>query len=229
MSMNKHKKKNKRFSRAVILTTVLAILVFGSVSTTIAFLITGTESIKNVFFPAEVKTKVHWTYNDDSKTSMNVKVKNESDIDVYIRAVVTVNWVKIDQNGIRHIYSEAPVGSRINNGVLDNGTSVENNTDYDYTMNLQSGQGTWLLKDYGGGEIIFYYTEPVWFYNNGGNENYTSNLFSQFQRLYRDGQPEGYDVEVEVVASGIQTVPANVVQDEWGVELDDSGNIIAVK
>lgn len=208
MIMAKNRKKNDRFNRTLALTTALIILIVASVSSTIAFLITDTDPITNVFIPSKVTTEVYW--DTDSETGFTAKVTNTSDINSYIRAAVVVNWVKTDPDGTRHVHSEAPI---------EKAPLEETPENCDYTIKYNGN--TWICKEYDNGEIIYYFTKPV---EPGKN---TTNLISQFKQL-RDG-PEGYELEIEIVASGIQSVPVTVVEDKWGVVLDNSGNIVSVK
>ena len=39
--------------------------------------------------------------------------------------------------------------------------------------------------------------------------------------------PAGYDLQVTILADGIQSVPADAVQQAWGVTVDSSGQLTA--
>ena len=204
MSMNKHKRQNKRFNRAVLLTTILTILIFGSVSTTIAFLITGTDSITNIFVPANVETTVVMWKGGEGYDGIRCRVRNESDISAYIRAAVVVNWVKTDGAGNRHIHAIAP----------------EEGVDYQIEFNTQN----WIKAEYPNEEVIYYAKEPVGPCSiEGGEKKYSTDyaLFNNFKQISTVNQPDGYELEVEVVASGIQSVPYGVVSDKWNVTVVD--------
>lgn len=64
-----------------------------------------------------------------------------------------------------------------------------------------------------------------WYYNgvvDAGSS--TSNLIQKCEPIESAEKPEGYDLNVEILASSIQTDPANAVQDAWGMQFNtDSG------
>ena len=67
----------------LVLTVALSLAIVG---TTLAYIITQTDILQNIFEPAKVDIEIKG--ND---------IENKSDVDVYIRAAVVVNWV--DDNG----------------------------------------------------------------------------------------------------------------------------------
>ena len=69
----------------------------------------------------------------------------------------------------------------------------------------------WFLKD-----GIYYYKMPV--AANGGE---TTNLLKT--PITQDAAPEGYHLEVTVLAESIQAAPSKAVADSWGVGVDSNG------
>lgn len=113
----------------------LLVLLCCTVAGTLAYLVTSTNSVTNTFTPAEVKTEVTESFVEDKGelVKSNVQIKNNGNIDAYIRAAVIINWA--DANG----------------NVYGGGTPVEG-TDYTVPV-LQNG---WIkVGDY------YYYTSAV--------------------------------------------------------------------
>ena len=89
--------------------------------------------------------------------------------------------------------------------------------DADYTITLADNFGENWLTDSNG----FYYCKaPV------APDSETPQLIKECRVI--DGKaPEGYHLSVEIIASAIQSVPSNVVTEQWGVTVTD-GNITGV-
>ena len=210
------KKHNKRFSKTAILATVLSVLIFGSVSTTLAFLIVGTESIVNLFVPAKVETSVNLEdeINNGNNLGKRAEIYNNGDVPIYVRAAIVVNWVKTDENGERHVYSEAPKGA--------DPEVVSKSEDGTYDYSIRINNSSWKSRTYPNGEVIYYFLHHV---GVGENQNVTTNLFTKFKQVEGANQPEGYELEIEVVATGIQSVPVDVVEREWNVDIGPDGLI----
>ncbi len=124
-------KLNKKL---IALSLALVSLLLVAVGSTAAYLFTKTEPVKNVFDPAYVTCEVVETFDTVNNIKTNVGVKNTSDIPVYIRAAVVVNWV--DANGA--ISAKAPVLG----------------TDYSIAYDLANG---WAI----GSDGYYYYASPV--------------------------------------------------------------------
>lgn len=69
----------------------------------------------------------------------------------------------------------------------------------------------WFLKD-----GIYYYKMPV-----AANDGVTTNLLQT--PITQDAAPEGYHLEVTVLAESIQAAPSKAVTDSWGVRVDSNG------
>lgn len=68
----------------------------------------------------------------------------------------------------------------------------------------------WFLKD-----GIYYYKMPV------AAKDFTTNLLQT--PITQDAAPEGYHLEVTVLAESIQAAPSTAVQQSWGVGVDSNG------
>lgn len=68
----------------------------------------------------------------------------------------------------------------------------------------------WFLKD-----GIYYYKMPV------AAKDFTTNLLKT--PITQDAAPEGYHLEVTVLAESIQAAPSKAVTDSWGVRVDNNG------
>ena len=67
---------------------------------------------------------------------------------------------------------------------------------------------------------IYYYTKPVGPVDAKPN-NVTTNLLQT--PITQDAAPEGYHLEVTVLAESIQAAPSAAVQQSWGVGVDSNG------
>lgn len=63
---------------------------------------------------------------------------------------------------------------------------------------------------------IYYYKMPV-----AANDGETTNLLQT--PITQDAAPEGYHLEVTVLAESIQAAPSKAVTDSWGVGVDSNG------
>jgi len=74
-----------------VLTLLLAfLLLFGTVSGTLAFLVTSTKSVENTFTPSKVDVEIEEEFDGDKKT--NIRVKNTGDTDGYFRVKLVDYW-----------------------------------------------------------------------------------------------------------------------------------------
>ena len=130
-------------------------------------------------------------------TKSNVRIKNTGNIDAYIRAAVIVNWADAQGN----VYGGAtPEAGK------------------DYTLTLKTGENeNWFQ----GSDGYWYYTKPV-----APNDGLTDILIKSCAPA-ANMAPEGYDLQVTILADGIQSVPADAVQQAWGVTVDSSGQLTA--
>ena len=117
----------------LVLTVALSLAIVG---TTIAYIIDYTESLKNTFTPPVVDIE-----SDD--VSGNI-INNGSDVDVYLRAAVVVNWVN---NSDDSILSTKPVENT--DYTLDLGNNWVKGSDgfYYYTLKVAPDSADILVLD----------------------------------------------------------------------------------
>lgn len=87
----------RRNKKLVLLISVVAILILAlTAGTTLAWLKASSGSVVNTFEPAKVTSQVEEDITKGVKS--DVRIKNTSNIDAYIRATVVINWVDKDGN-----------------------------------------------------------------------------------------------------------------------------------
>lgn len=165
----------------------LLVLLCCTVAGTLAYLVTNTNSVTNTFTPAKVETEVTESFEDKdgTLTKSNVQIKNNGNIDAYIRAAIIINWADKQGN-----ISATPVN------------------DSDYEMTLGSG---WVkIGDY-------YYCKTTTAHGAS-----TAPLIISCAKTPSAAVPDGYDLQVTILADGIQAdgVGSNgktPMEDAWGV------------
>lgn len=127
-------KRNKN-KKLILLISIVAILILAlAAGTTLAWLNAKTDPMVNTFEPAKVTSEVEETL--DNAVKKDVKIKNTSNIDAYIRATVVINWV--DKAG--NVAGQKPV----------------ENTDYTISYNLSNDGGWWK-----GDDGYYYYSSAI--------------------------------------------------------------------
>lgn len=191
----------RRPLKVIALAFVLLLALALSIGGVVAFLSDSTESVKNVFTPSQVKTEVVETFNNGTKS--DVKIQNTGDTTAWIRAAVVVTW----QDASGNIYGTTPVA----------GT--------DYTLTLASNTG-WIA----GRDGFYYYQTPVKSREEDATNCYTGVMIESCKMSENATVPDGYSLCVEVLCSGIQSVPANVFNEQWGSSgLEVSNNALVAK
>ncbi|MBQ8623351.1 MAG: hypothetical protein IJ424_03110 [Oscillospiraceae bacterium] len=184
--------------KAMIIISLL--LIFGvTTASTLAYVVTKTDALVNLFESSEVGSAVSEKNNSNTETVFengvvenvvikeDVRIKNTGNTPAYIRAMVIINWKDVDGN----VYAESPV----------EGT--------DYNISYVSD---WVK----GADGFYYYTSPV-----EANE-YTKVLIeSCSQNRTLTVGDKTYNLSVEVVASSIQATPVNVVKEQWSSGVSD--------
>ena len=184
-------------NKKTIIIISIALLLLVCVGTTLAFVFTDTDPIENTFTPSQVSCAVVEANGDavygsivnTGTTKTNVKVINTGNTEAYIRVAVVINWSSAD-------------GEKV--WAIDPVPDVE----YRITYDLDNG---WFYKD-----GFFYYKEAI------SPTESTSELIKEAVLL---GDPPlgtdntQYYLSVEIVASAIQSTPAQTVSDNWGVSV----------
>lgn len=165
---------------------LLSVAVIGG---TLAFIFTKTDKTVNTFTPARVSCDVNEVFNGTEKR--NVSVKNTGNTDAYIRAYISVTWMKDDEARNQTVTAKAP---------------TENE---DYTITFSQNNG-WLK----GSDGYWYYCIPV------PADSSTETLIDKCKLKDGAIAPQGCHLSVEIVASAIQASPNTAVTSHWGVTLD---------
>lgn len=193
------RRKNRRRKRQSLIIAVVMILCSIIAGTTIAFLFTNTEHIKNIFTDAYVACDVQ--ENFDGTVKSDVTIKNTGEVQSYIRAQVVVTWMSDD--GLK-VTASKPI----------------DDTDYVIIYADETNTATNWEK---GSDGYWYYKLPV----DVGKE--TEKLVERCHLKEGVTVPEGFYLSVEIVASAIQSTPARAIMEQWnsGVSgVDDSTLII---
>lgn len=123
---------NKKVRRVFAISVAVILVLVAAVGTTLAYIATKTDGVKNVFDPVTITCEMIDGY----------MVENTGDYDAYIRAYFVVNWV--DANG--NVYGQKPI----------------ENTDYKVTSNWKNVGGSVSANNWElGNDSFYYYTSPV--------------------------------------------------------------------
>ena len=184
--------------KSIIIASVM-LLLLATVGTTLAYIFTETKPVENTFNPSKVScavvenngTPVTGSVTDTGNVKENVQIKNTGDTDAYIRVAVVVNWASADGSCV---WAQKPADD-----------------DYTITYNLSNG---W----FNGGDGFYYYSKAV----SPGES--TSVLIDEAKQLL--AAPKGTDgtqyyLSIEIVASAIQSTPETVVENHWGVTVEN--------
>ena len=95
------KKINKK---TLALLIAAALLLTITVSGTVAYLVDSTGAVKNVFEPGKVPPLIQEDFTQGAILKQNVTIKNDGNVDSYIRAMIIVTWQ--DTNG--NVYPKLP-------------------------------------------------------------------------------------------------------------------------
>lgn len=188
----KQRRKQERRVSALALVCIICCLVSGL---TLAYLVTSTDALTNVFGVPNFDTGISEDFSD-GLVKNDVKIQNTGDVDAYVRVMVVVTWV----NDAGEVYPQIPVEG----------------TDYTITWEPGETDTAWVQ----GEDDYWYYTTPI---VPGAA---TAVLFTDCKPV--EGKaPDGYNLSVEILSQSIQAVPADAVEDAWGVTV--SGDTIVVE
>lgn len=179
---NEHVEKRSHAKKPLAALVALVLIIGAVVGGTLAYLAARTDAIVNTFNPTKVDITVEEDFNGETKE--DVKIKNNGDTEVYIRATYVVTWKDAAEN----VYPEQP----------------QQGVDYTISLNLEQG---WIY--YNG---YYYYTAPV-------APDASTGVLIDLCTPVTGRAPKGYTLSVDVLASAIQSVPAEAVGQAWGVSI----------
>ena len=188
--------------KATLLVSLVLILTMG-IGATLAFLVDSTDDVENVFEPGRVPPTVVEEFDGDVKN--NVAVKNNGNVDAFIRVAVVANWVEVevDEDGDPVLVD----GKYVPTGNIAPVVPVKD-TDYEWTTPEDT---KWFYKD-----GYYYYSEAV-----ASGEN-TENLFTNCKLEEGVTPPEGYQLSIEILAQtihaeGMDSEGKRPVEEQWKV------------
>lgn len=197
----------KRIKKSVVLTVATIVLLTAVVGGSLAWLIDQTGIITNRFNAPKVDIDIEEDIKDLTKDK--VAIKNNSDIDVYVRVAIVATWKDKDGN----VYPEKPLL----------GTDYTWTQKYSYDGIVGVDDCSWY--EYGG---FYYYFDFVNHKFKALKPNQTTN--SLIESVVQTGSrtPEGYSLSVEIISQAIQANPEDVIEDTWGVRVSALGLIETV-
>lgn len=189
--------KNRRWQKSKAMLVSLLLIIGVTISGTLAYIVADSGPVNNTFTPSEVTTKVVETLNGTTKEE--VKIQNTGDTTAYIRAAVVITWQDEDGN----VLGEKPVAGE----------------DYtiEYATTIEQGAARWIK----GADGFYYWTSPVLSDDEDAFNCHTDVLINSCEaeniKVIVTGEDTvTYHLAVEVIGSGIQSVPTTVVTEEWG-------------
>lgn len=178
---------DRRSKKSAISLISLILVVCVAVGGVLAILKSYVTPLRNVFEPRHVTTTVVEDF--DGEVKQNVAIKNTGNTDAWIRAAVVINWV--DELG--NVYGQPPVEGM----------------DYTIVYDLANG---WVK----GNDGFYYWTKSVKSVEQDSTNCTTGVLIKTCSPVQPSTAPDGYTLSVEIVGSGIQSVPARVFNGNWG-------------
>ena len=172
-------KKNK----ITIITICLLLTVVVSIGGTLAYIVTSTLPVENIFASSKVGNYI--VEDNVGTTKKDVKVQNSISgnvdsqiVDAYIRAAYVVTWQKIE-NRITYVKPAVEGDYQIDLNLNDNSDWVKNGDYYYFTKAIKPGEST---------DVLINSISPV-----------------------NDKAPEGYSLNVEIISQSVQASPADAV------------------
>lgn len=77
--------------KSILLLALVAVLLLGTVGGTVAYLVTATGPVENIFTPPTYNTDIEETIKGDQKTS--ITVTNYGEVEVYVRVAIVGYYV----------------------------------------------------------------------------------------------------------------------------------------
>lgn len=196
----KLKQRKKMLKRKPLLMVSVCLLFFFTLGSTLAYLTATDDPVNNIFTPGKVTTEVVEEKFDDN-VKENVSIKNTGNVTAFIRAAVVITWQDADGN----VAPAIPVEER------------------DYTIEYNLSEDGWVESSDG----FYYWTNSVKSFEED-ETNCNTDVLIESCLPVEGTAPEGYSLCVEIIGSGIQSVPTSVVTKNWssGVEnVNEDGSL----
>lgn len=184
---------------------LLALALAGAlaVGATVAYLNATTGTVTNEFVPGEVTTEIVEGFDGQAKS--NVTIANTSNIPVYVRAKVVVNWTDASGNVVASVpgnYSYDVKGASNEAATLDD---------------LEPATG-WVK----GPDGFWYYTTALAERDAEGDATAVliGSITSSVTGLAQGESPK-YFLSVEILSEAVQALPADAVEEAWSSSVAD--------
>ena len=142
ISRRKRSEKGQRkISKSIVLLVALISIISVATGSTLAFLVTRTDSVKNTFNYSNVACAVEEVFEDGVKK--DVRIENTGDIDAYIRTVVIVTW----KDSAGNVYAMEPRKGEDYEITINDSDWFEKGGFYYYTKPVSPGKTTGILID----------------------------------------------------------------------------------
>ena len=156
----------------------------------------------------------------------------------------TVAYLVTSTDPVTNTFTPASVTTQVEeefNGTTKSDVRIKTTGNIDAYIRV-AVVANWIDKDgnvYGGAtpptEGVNYELKPVngWFKGSDGYFYYPTAIAAQaetlvlFEKVTQSSAPDGCSLRLTILADGIQSVPADAVQQAWGVTVDSSGQLTA--
>ena len=132
------KRTGRTKKKPIILIVSLVLLFVAAVGGTVAYLYTTSGSTTNTFTPANVPITPTEETTADSKS--DIQFQNTGNVDVYIRATLTIYWKDSAGNIVPQ-----PAGGKIEGGNISSGWTAGENGIYYYDFRVAPGDWTSIM------------------------------------------------------------------------------------
>lgn len=192
------KRALRRWPKWLPVVAALALATAVTVGGTLAWLSTHTNAVTNTFTMGDVVPVVS-EKQFDGKVKEEVRVGNEGNVAAYIRVALVPTWEN-DSNDVK-------------------AASLQD-------LNISWGNGEGTADEPGNGWIkigeYYYYQSPVPGMVDD-KMSYTNFLIKEAK--VTGDEPEGYHMNLQIIADSIQAAPETAVETTWKVNVDINGQI----
>ena len=184
------KRALRRWPKWLPVVAALALATAVTVGGTLAWLSTHTNAVTNTFTMGDVKPQVSENF-DDKTVKKDVRVGNQGNVAAYIRVALVPTW----EDGEGNVKA----------------ASLKD-------LDIKWGEGSGSETDSENGWIkigeYYYYQSPVPGMVDD-KMSYTNFLIKEAK--VTGDEPEGYHMNLQIIADSIQAAPETAVETTWGV------------